>query len=154
MRLLFVLVLFVLAAFALPAIGQRSSSPQLLCQKVKNIKELPRDWGEKGVDKTYDEIVAAGYTVIPCLIDNLTNVVVMRDPRCPTISTATTIGDISYFLLVDMLKLELTELLPDDVKADFKTTGVYAYQEYVTRKGARKELQMKLRKWYADNKGK
>lgn len=131
-----------------------SKSAEELCQSVSKINELPRDWGQKGVDKTYDSIVDAGDVVVPCLINNITNTKVMKDPRCPTISTATTVGDISYFILVDLLKLNFVQLLPDDVKQSYKTNGVYAYHEYIDKKGSRKELQQKLRKWYSEHKGK
>jgi hypothetical protein len=149
----FLLMLVVGCACDVSAQNVPNKSATQLCKNIKKIKELPRDWGEKGVDKTYDEIVAAGESVIPCLIDNIPNTKVMRDPRCPTISKATTIGDVSYFVLVDMLKLEFTELLPNDVKSDFKTHGVYAYHEYIDKPGARNELQTKLRHYYSELKG-
>jgi len=118
---------FVLAVFFMLLIFSGTSSnaqsnisaneAEKLCNTVKSIKELPRDWGEKGVDKTYDAIVDAGEKVVPCLIDQVTDVTVMKDPRCPTISTGTTIGDVSYFILVELLKIEFTQLLPENVLA-------------------------------------
>jgi hypothetical protein len=39
-------------------------------------------------------------------------------------------------------------MLPDKVNQKFKTEGVYAYHEYIERKGSRKQLQSKLREWY------
>ena len=123
-----------------------------LCRSVSTIRQLPKDYGVRGADAAYDAIVAGGESVVPCLIDNITNTRVMTDPRCPTISTATTIGDISYFLLIDILKLKFTDLLPLKVRQDYKTTGAYAYHRHIDRPGARKQLQAKLRHWYADNK--
>jgi hypothetical protein len=119
-----------------------------LCKTVKSIKELPRDWGDKGVDRAYDAIVDAGEKVVPCLIDQVIDVTVMKDPRCPPISSGTTIGDVSYFILVDLLKIEFTQLLPENVVAEFKTRGVYAYHDYIDRDGSRKELQSKIREWW------
>jgi hypothetical protein len=72
----------------------------------------------------------------------------MRDPRCPTISGAKKISDVAYFVLVQITKIGFIELLPADVHEKYKTTGVYAYHDYIERKGSRKELQLKLREWY------
>lgn len=120
-----------------------------LCKKVSAIKHLPRDRSEKGVDKAYDEIIAAGEDVVPCLIGKITDRTILNLPRCP-ISSVTSVGDLSYFLLVDILKLDFIQLLPSEVQESFKTEGVFAYHEYIEGKGARKELQTKLRKWYAE----
>ena len=157
MKNFFIYSVFLVLVSAIGTVAQTSLDSKgaaKLCKRVSEIKELPRDWGEKGVDKTYDEIVAAGEAVVPCLIQNITITKVMRDPRCPTISTATTIGDVSYFILVDLLHLKFTELLPAKTQDDFKTNGVYAYHEYIDQRGSRKELQQKLRNWFAEHKGK
>lgn len=150
-------IIFLSLFFVTSSIAQSnvsSKEAEKLCKTVKAIKELPRDWGEKGVDKTYDAIVYAGENVVPCLIDQVTDLTVMKDPRCPTISNATTIGDVSYFILVNLMKIEFTQLLPQDVVKDFKTNGVYAYHEYIDRDGSRKELQSKLREWWKSKKEK
>jgi hypothetical protein len=150
---LVILIVTALIPFATNASGQ-AGLPRQLCDRVKEIKQLPHSSGEKGVDATYDEIITAGDAVVPCLIDNVTNETIMNDPRCPTISKATTIGDVSYFLLIELLELNFTELLPADTQASYKTNGVYAYHDYIDRKGSRKELQANLRKWYSKHKGK
>lgn len=125
-----------------------------LCLSVKQIKELPHDRNEKGVDKTYDKLREAGVSVAPCLIDNIMNTKIMPDPRCPGISNATTIGDVSYFVLVDILNHLVEDFLPSYVQEAFKTNGVYAYHEYIDRPGARDELQRKLRNWFDSNRTK
>ena len=149
---LVLLILCVTSSNAQPRVSPKEA--EALCKTVKDINELPRDWGEKGVDKAYDAIVDAGEKVVPCLIDQITDLTVIKDTRCPTISTATTIGGVSYFILVDLLKIEFTQLLPEDVVTDFKTTGVYAYHNYVDRSGSRKELQARLRELWNSKKEK
>lgn len=104
--------------------------------------------GEPGVDAAYDAIVGAGTTVVPCLIRQITNTQRMRDPRCPPFSNRTTIGDVSYFVLIDITNLDFIELLPPDVRRKFKTDGAYAYEAYISRKGARRQLQSRLLSWY------
>ena len=122
-----------------------------LCKSVGKIKQLPYDPSEKGVDSTYDAIVEAGSAVVPCLIDNITVTKIMTDPRCTTISKGTTMGDVSYFVLLDILKIDFVKFLPADVAESYKTNGAYAYHDYIDRKGARKELQTNLRIWYDAN---
>lgn len=127
-------------------VAQRKA--QALCQRVSKIKTLPHAPGERGVDANYDKLVAAGEAIIPCLIDKITDTTITHDPRCPTISGATKIGDVAYFVLVDITKIGFAELLPEDVREKYKTTGAYAYHDYIEQKGKRIELQTKLREWY------
>jgi hypothetical protein len=124
-----------------------------LCKRVKDIKQLPHDRGEKGIDPIYDKIFANGEALTPCLIENITSTRIMKDPRCPTISTATTVGDVPYFLLVDIQDFDFTKFLPADIQNKFKTNGAYAYHEYIDRPGARTELREKLRVWYGELHG-
>lgn len=118
-----------------------------LCNRVAKIKQLPH-YDESGVDANYDALAKAGESIIPCLIEKITDTKIMRDPRCPTISTETKVGDVAYFVLVRITKIGFIELFPADVREKYKTEGVYAYHDYIERKGKRKELQSKLREWY------
>ena len=151
----YLLLIFSIALISFSAFAQTEKSRNdrvlELCKSVGKIKQLPNDPSEKGVDSTYDAIVEAGSAVVPCLIDNITITKVMTDPRCPTISKGTTVGDVSYFVLVDILKIDFVKFLPADVVESYKTNGAYAYHDYIDRRGARKELQAKLRNWYDAN---
>jgi len=143
--------------FAYAAFAQTKSSSvneaNILCNRIAEIKELPY-YDETGVDAVYDEFAKAGDTVIPCLIGKITDTTIMSDPRCPRISEATKVGDVAYFVLVHLTKTDFAEMLPAQVQKKFKTEGVYAYHEYIDRKGKRKELQSKLRQWYRQKYGK
>lgn len=119
-----------------------------LCDRVVEIKQLPHHYDERGVDAAYDALAEAGEAVIPCLIEKNTDTKIMRDPRCPTISTETKVGDVAYFVLVGIAKIGFVELFPADVQEEYKTEGVYAYHDYIEQKGKREELQAKLREWY------
>ncbi len=123
-----------------------SADARRICNRIAEIKTLPMK-GEPGIDAAYDAIVGAGAAVVPCLIQNITNVTPVRDPRC-LFSEKTTVGDIAYFVLVDITKLEFAELLPLAVQKKIQSNGVYAYHDYVRRKGARSQLQFKVREWY------
>jgi hypothetical protein len=118
-----------------------------LCQRVAEIKELPIK-GDPGRDAAYDAIVGAGESLLPCLIKQVTNLRRMRDPRCPPLSSQTTVGDVSYFVLVDITKLDFVEMLPPDVQRKYQTEGAYAYETYIRRKGSRRQLQSRLLAWY------
>lgn len=129
--------------------------PSSLCSRISEIKVLPLK-GEAGEDLTYDAFMAAGESVVPCLIEKVTDSTEMRDPRqeprYPDITT--TVGDIAYFLLVDIAKLDFTQALPPNVQERFKEEGVYAYFKYVQRDEHRKILQDNLHKWYRQKYGK
>ena len=145
-----IICLFTLACVCTgSASAQTSKQADLvrLCNRVAEIKELPMK-GDRGIDAAYDAIVAAGETIVPCLIDKIADTRRMRDPRCPPLSDQTTIGDVAYFVLIDITKLDFIELLPEKIQAKFKNEGAYAYHDYLARKGARRELQLKVRKWW------
>ncbi len=124
-----------------------------LCNRVAEIKELPHHYDERGVDAVYDALAEAGESVVPCLIEKVTDTTVMPDPRCPRISGATKVGDVAYFVLVGIMKIGFAELFPADVQKQYKINGVYAYHDYIERKGKRKQLQSKLREWYRQKQG-
>ena len=99
------------------ALAQTSKRSDLvrLCNRVAEIKELPMK-GDRGIDAAYDAIVAAGETIVPCLID--------------------------------ITKLDFIELLPEKIQTKYKNEGAYAYHDYMARKGARRQLQLKVQKWW------
>jgi len=131
------------------ALAQTSKQSDIvrLCNRVAEIKELPMK-GDRGIDAAYDAIVAAGETIVPCLIDKIADTRPMRDPRCPPLSDQTTIGDVAYFVLIDITKLDFIELLPEKIQTKYKNEGAYAYHDYIVRKGARRQLQLKVQKWW------
>ena len=147
-------IIFFILLFGLCAANAFSQSQNValrnanaLCNRVAEIKELPLK-DRAGVDVAYDALIEAGEAIVPCLIDKVTNTKVMPDPRCPHVTDETTVGDVAYFVLVRITKIGFVEFLPADVQERSKTEGVYAYHDYIKRKGKRKQLQSKLREWY------
>jgi hypothetical protein len=132
-----------------------SQEAGLLCSRISQIKVLPLK-GERGEDPIYDAFKEAGEFALPCLIEKVTDTTEMRDPRpeprYPGITTK--VGDIAYFVLVDITKLDFTEALPPDVQQEYKEEGVYAYFKYVQTNEHRKTLQANLYKWYQEKYGK
>ena len=133
--------------------GVSPSDAQALCDRLAEIKEFPRGRGETGVDAVWDALIDAGESVVPCLIDKITDTTVMPDPRCPRFTEELKVGDTAYFILVDILKIGFVELLPAKVQESYITQGVYAYHDYIERKGKRKELQSKLREAHRKKQG-
>jgi len=90
----------------------------------------------------------AGETAVPCLIGKITETTAIPDPRETLRSPDTTVGDVAYFLLIDITKLDFAQLLPSDVQDEYKDQGVFAYYKYVQKNKNRAELQHKLYEWY------
>ena len=147
-QILLLILFFCVAACNFYAQSRNVSAvdARAVCNRVAKIKTLPMK-GDPGIDAAYDAIVGAGDAVVPCLIQKITDVTPVRDPRC-LFSERTTVGDIAYFVLVDITKLDFAELLPADVQKKIQRNGVYAYHDYIRRKGARSQLQFKVREWY------
>jgi hypothetical protein len=135
-----------------PQIGSNKSqvqAPSELCNRISDIKAFPMK-GERGEDATYDALMNEGDAVVPCLIDKVTDSTVMNDPRSepgyPDVEIR--VGDIAYFLLVDITKLGFTEPFPPSLQRDYKREGVYAYFKFVKKQENRMLLQHNLHDWY------
>src|SRR6266571_7305185 len=57
-----------------------SHDPNLLCGRIPEIQVFPFK-GERGEDAVYDEFIATGDAVVPCLIERVTDTSKIRDPR-------------------------------------------------------------------------
>lgn len=120
------------------------------CSRVSEIKRLPYK-AETGVDEVYDGLIKAGDRVLPCLIDRVTDTTEMEDPRGTRMAGLKfVVGDLAYFMFIEIAKIDFTELLPDKVKESYKTEGVYAFHDFVALKKNRIYLQRKLDDWYSE----
>ena len=123
---------------------------QALCERLAEVKEIPFDPEERGIDSIYDAFMDAGESVVPCLITKVADTTSMRDPRSvpryPDIDNKA--GDVAFFLLLRIIKVKMDEFLPPDVKKSSEHVGVYAYFKYVKKKENRIKLQDRLFEWY------
>jgi hypothetical protein len=71
----------------------------------------------------------------------------MSDPRKAPPYPNTTVGDIAFFLFLDITKENLINFLPDHVAKKYNKQGVYAYFEYSDKIENRIELQTKFITW-------
>lgn len=124
-----------------------------ICNRIPEIKLLPFH-GDSGLDTTYDDFMDAGETAVPCLIGKITDTTAIPDPRETLKSPDTRVGDVAYFLLIEITKLDFAQFLPPDVQEEYKDQGVFAYYKYVQKNKNRAELQNRLYEWYRQKYGK
>ncbi|MGI9068955.1 MAG: hypothetical protein ACR2HX_21445 [Pyrinomonadaceae bacterium] len=141
---------------ALQSVPQESSAPahdpEGLCGRVAEIKSMPfKD--EMVDDAAYHALVDAGEVALPCLIDKVADTTPMRDPRGIPGPTDTRVGDIAFFVLMDVTKLDFESMMPPEVKSVFREEGVYAYHKFVGEEGNRQRFQLTLREWYRQKYG-
>lgn len=120
------------------------------CKRLPEVKEMPFK-GEPVSDEAYNEIVGQGKAAIPCLIREITNTTRMKDPRPDPTYSDFRVGDLAFFLLVEITKTPFEQMLPDSVKSRMKSDGVYAYFGHVGRPNNRKALQDRWKAWWAKN---
>ena len=122
-------------------------APSDICGKLAQVKRIPfKD--ERVEDKTYNEIVQLGESVVPSLIECLTDLTKMREPRSAPSYDDFRVGDLAFFLLLDITKVPFEQMLPKSVRAQLPSQGVYAYFEYVENPANRKALQKRWKSWH------
>ena len=129
-----------------------SNDLDLLCGRVAEIKSMPfKD--ERVDDAAYNALINAGEDVLPCLIEKVADATPMKDPRSIPGPTDTRVGDVAFFVLIDIAKLDFDLMMPPEVKSRLKEEGVYAYHKFVNEEGNRKRFQSSLREWYRQKFG-
>jgi hypothetical protein len=106
---------------------------------------------ERVEDPIYNGIVKYGRAAVPCLIERITDVTPMKDPRKAPIYRGFKIGDAAVFLLHRITGLPLEEMLPEEVNERMKEDGVYAYFDYVRRPANRAAIQHRWSEWLKRN---
>lgn len=142
----FLTLMFVVALSSGGCSHYRSS----LCQRVYQIRSIPMKG--KGHDKVYLDLLEAGDSVIPCLISKISDTSPMEDPRMAPRYSGMVVGDVAVFVLVRKTQIGFSEFLPQDVKDEYRTRGVYAYFDYVADPSHRSELQSRWREWWRKRK--
>ncbi len=141
-----------LSLFIVVALQQASA--QNLCDRVADIQALPIK-EERVNDAAYNDFIEAGESALPCLIAKVTDTRKMRDPRrVPGYAgIETRVGDVAYFMLARIARLDFIEMFPAKVQEGYKTEGVYAYFEFVKKKRNRMKVQRRLNEWYRSKYG-
>jgi hypothetical protein len=124
----------------------QKASAQSPCDRISEIKILPFK-GERVDDAAYNALLASGTSTIPCLISRITDTAKMPDPRQAPIYNDVRVGDVAYFMLIDIAKIDFVSMLPVRVQKAYESAGVYAYFEFVETSRNRVWLQRRLRDW-------
>jgi hypothetical protein len=115
------------------------------CLELPKIEQFPDRYGGVMSDPAYLRIKRAGVAALPCLVDEIGNVATMEpaDAKRPVFEVA--VGDMAFFLLVDLGYVDFLQVLPPDVQAATQTRGVFAYFDWIGGPGHRAQLQQRIR---------
>ena len=139
-----VLVVFVLMT------GSIVAGAKGICNRVSHIRTIPYE-GEAGRDANYDAFIAAGKTVVPCLIQRVADTRPMRDNRegDPGYAGITyRVGDTAFFVVGIIMNIDYPRMLPGSYRRLWDESGIYAYFKYVQSPRNRMRIQRRLRAWY------
>ena len=132
-------------SFTLPH-GTSGPKASDLCRRLNSVRHMPFQ-SEHVDDPVYNEIIAKGSAMVPCLVEQLTNESKMRDPRSEPTVERFHVGDLAFFLLLRITGVPFEQMLPDNVKAKVKEEGVYAYFRYTDVPANRAVLRRKWKEW-------
>jgi hypothetical protein len=126
---------------------------KLLCDKLSELKKIPYDPNDVNDDPIYNGLIKQGNNAIPCLINKITDITLMPDPREAPQVEKFRVGDAAVFILLFITKQDWqpkTMLSPEFAKY-WKSDGVYAYFAYVEKPANRKKMQIWWKNWMKDN---
>ena len=127
--------------------GPPLAAPAVLCDRLHEIRQMPvKD--EQTSDEVYNSIIGQGQAMVPCLIDRLTDLRRMPDPRSAPHAADFRVGDLAFFMLGRITHVGAKDILPKEPAGRVDEMGVYAYFEYVGDRKHRKVLQDRWKaKW-------
>lgn len=139
-------LLLVLFGCCWPTHGWSTSSLEL-CNRLPEIENLPLKADGPSVDTVYVKIREVHAELVDCLVDRISDMHVMPDPRStPGKVSGFRVGDLAFFLLARFGHVGFEEVLPREVHARLPERGVLAYFEWVDKPGNREALQMQVRR--------
>lgn len=125
------------------------------CDGLSDIRRLPyfeappdlRAPEEEGDDASR-RILSHGSLAIPCLIDSITIMSTVPDPRAAYRVPDVRVGDVANMLLIAITGQEIT---PPEIAERHAAIGSFAILEYTQNKENAGRLQSLWRSWYHDN---
>ena len=127
-------------------VAASGTEPSDLCKRLNSVRHMPFQ-NEHVDDQVYNEIMAKGSAMTPCLVEQLTNGTKMPDPRSEPTVEDFRVGDLAFFLLLRITGVPFEQMLPENVKAKVKEEGVYAYFRYTELPANRAALQRRWKAW-------
>ena len=144
------LIMLTLAALLMLASCANEQQPVISpCDQVMRIKVLPMK-GEAVEDEAYNELRSKRSEVLTCLVEKVSDVTPMPDPRKAPRYSNVTVGDVAVFLLSDFTCASIEDILPEPVKLKYEEHGIYAYFEFVENPANRALIQKRWRDWLND----
>lgn len=136
--------------------GGESEEITRLCAKIVEIKRLPlkREEGGleffKALDPVYGQFRELGDAMVPCLISKVTDENVMDDPSQAPHYGLVTVGDVAFWVFLDITGMPFEKALPPPVRKDYESRGYFAYFDWVRESPAHRTiLQKNIEHWYA-----
>jgi hypothetical protein len=116
------------------------------CATLPAIQDPPTLIGKPASDPAYEAIKASGKDAVPCLVMALADTRPLDHPQTlPGTKLDFTIGDLAFFLLVDLGQVDFMRALPPDVAARVPARGAFAYFDWIIAPGNRERLQARVR---------
>jgi hypothetical protein len=134
-------LLFLACAASGPGNEEGVSTP---CHLLTKVRVIPFK-GERVDDAAYNSLKADRLRAIPCLVEKLTDVTPMRDPRKAPPYSGLKVGDVAFFLLADFACAPFDEVFPEDLKRRYAEDGIDAYFRFVEIPTNRRLLQERWR---------
>lgn len=111
---------------------------QGVCDDLEQIREIPIKQGWSVDDGAYNRLISHGVAATACLVARIADETSMPDPRQePTKQGDFKVGDLAFFLLLDLGIVKYNEVLPPRLAS----TSVQEYFRWVNLPGNRRELQ-------------
>lgn len=129
-----------------PGVAAPGPEASEVCKRLNSIKHMPFQ-NEHVDDEVYNQVVAKGQAIVPCLVEQLTNGTKMADPRSEPTVADFRVGDLAFFLLLRITNVPFEQMLPNSVKDKLKEEGVYAYFKYSEDPANRAALQRRWKAW-------
>lgn len=112
------------------------------CDRLLRIQSIP-------MKATYEDIVKAhdirdSSELDLCLANRISDSNVVPDPREAPPVQAYSRGDTAFFLLVLKHDWEIDKMISEPYRSRWRDQGIYAYFEYVSVEGNRRELQERV----------
>jgi hypothetical protein len=109
-----------------------------ICDGIEQIREIPIKKGWPVEDRIYNQLVSSGSDAASCLVAKIVDETPMPDPRQePTKQADFKVGDLAFFLLLDLDALQYDAVLPPHLAS----ASVQEYFQWVNLPGNRRKLQ-------------
>ena len=152
-RIFLAYILFIVAVPGL-TLAQAVAGSRESCSEITTVRHIPFHPEDKVDDAAYNELRKKSWSVVPCLIREITNSSITPDPRTAPVYPKVRVGDVAFWVLKDITNLPYDEMFPTTVIRRFPKQGVYAYFDWVNRGENRRKLQQNVEKWCSLNRPK